>query len=286
MKKQVNSKAKPAKTSILSQILPAARGDSGSQPGARYKRALLLSGCMLAVLGVSWWHAQEAVLRAAVFQLPPDGSWLTVDGIETRDESEVAAVFEPDSGQSLASVDVAERRQQLLAIPWVKEARVSKVWPNAVRVAVRERAPVALVPLAGGEAVRMIDADGVLLEYRSTGNDGLPVMTGIDAEMDLRARQDRVKLFMAVMDACSVQRFSERVSEINVADLENALILAKHESRLVRLEMGNDHLRHRVEMFLNGVDSWQSALGPLKSVNLRLEGQIPVVLDIGGDRQS
>lgn len=286
MKKQVNSKAKPAKTSKLSQVLLAAHGDGGSQPGARYKRAALLSGFLLAVLGVSWWHAQEAVLRAAVFQLPPDGSWLTVDGVETRDESEVAAVFDPDNGQSLASVDVSKRRQQLLAIQWVKEARVSKVWPNAVRVAVRERAPVALVPLAGGEAVRMIDADGVLLEYRSTGNDGLPVMTGIDAEMDLRARQDRVKLFMAVMDACSVQRFSERVSEINVADLENALVLAKHEGRLVRLEIGNDHLRHRVEMFLNGVDSWQSALGPLKSVNLRLEGQIPVVLDLGGDRQS
>lgn len=286
MKKQVNSKAKAAKISRPRQVSPAAGAGGDPQSGARSKRAVLLSGCLLAVLGVSWWHAQEAVLRAAVFQLSPDGSWLTVDGVETRDESEVAAVFEPDNGQSLASVDVSERREQLLAIQWVKEARVSKIWPNAVRVAVRARAPVALVPLAGGEAVRMIDADGVLLEYRSTGSDGLPVMTGIDAEMDLRARQDRVKLFMAVMDACSVQRFSERVSEINVADLENVLVLAKHEGRLVTLEMGNDHLRHRVEMFLNGVDSWQSALGPLKSVNLRLEGQIPVVLDLGGDRQS
>ena len=286
MKQQANSKVKPAKISRLREVALAALADSGSQPGARHKRAVLLSGLLLAVLSVCWWQAQEAVLRAAVFQLSPDGSWLTVDGVETRDESEVAAVFESDNSQSLASVDVSKRRQQLLAIQWIKEARVSKVWPNAVRVAVRERAPVALVPLAGGEAVRMIDADGVLLEYRSTGNDGLPVMTGIDAEMDLRARQDRVKLFMAVMDACSVQRFSERVSEINVADLGNALVLAKHEGRLVRLEMGNDHLRHRVEMFLNGVDSWQSALGPLKSVNLRLEGQIPVVLDTGGDRQS
>lgn len=286
MKEQVNSKAETAKISRPRRVSPAAGAGGDPQPSAGSKRAVLLSVCLLAVLGVSWWQAQEAVLRGAVFQLSPDGSWLTVDGVETRDESEVAAVFEPDNGQSLASVDVSERREQLLAIQWVKQARVSKIWPNAVRVAVRERAPVALVPLAGGEAVRMIDADGVLLEYRSTGSDGLPVMTGIDAEMDLRARQDRVKLFMAVMDACSVQRFSERVSEINVADLENALVLAKHEGRLVKLEMGNEHLRHRVEMFLNGVDSWQSALGPLKSVNLRLEGQIPVVLDLGGDRQS
>ena len=286
MKQQANGKAKTAEISGSRRGSLAASADSGGQPGAGYKRALLLSGCLLAVAGVSWWHAQEALLRTAVFQLSPDGSWLTVDGLETRDASEVAAVFEADNGQSLASVDVSERRQQLLAIDWVKEARVSKIWPNAVQVVVRERAPVALVPLAGDDAVRMIDADGVLLAYRSTGGDGLPVMTGIDLEMDLRARQDRVKLFMAVMDACSVQRFSERVSEINVADLGNAFVLAKHEGRLVRLEIGSDHLRHRVEIFLNGVDSWQSALGPLKSVNLRLEGQIPVVLDLGGDRQS
>lgn len=286
MKQQVNNKGKTAEISRSRQGSPPASVDSGPQLGAGHKRALLLSGCLLAVLGVSWWHVQEAVLRAAVFQLSPDGSWLTVDGVETRDESQVAAVFEPDNGQSLASVDVSERREQLLAIQWVKEARVSKIWPNAVRVAVREREPVALVPLAGGDAVRMIDTDGVLLEYRSTGSEGLPVMTGIDAEMDLRARQDRIELFMAVMDACSVQSFSERVSEINVADLENALVLAKHEGRMVKLEMGNDHLRHRVEMFLNGFDSWQSALGPLKSVNLRLEGQIPVVLDLGGGSQS
>lgn len=286
MKKQVNSVAKTAETSSLRRVFLAASADGSPQPSARPKRAVLLSGCLLTVLGVSWWYAQEAVLRTAVFQLSPDGSWLTLDGIETRDESEVAAVFEHDNGQSLASVDVSERRQQLLAIQWVKEARVSKIWPNAVRVAVRERAPVALVPLAGGEAVRMIDADGVLLEYRSAGSDGLPVMTGVDTEMDLRARQDRVKLFMAVMDACSEQRFSERVSEINVADLDNALVLAKHEGRLITLEMGNEHLRHRMEVFLNGVDSWQSALGRLKSVNLRMEGQIPVVLDLGGDRQS
>lgn len=286
VKKQENSKATTAKISRSRRASPAASPGDGPRLGAGSIRAALLSGCALATLGVAWWLAQGTVAGAAVFQLSPDGAWLTVEGVATRDESEIVAIFDPDNGQSLASVDVSERRQQLLAIPWVKEARVSKIWPDAVRVVVHERAPVALVPLAGGEAVRMIDADGVLLEYRSTGSDGLPVMMGIDAEMDLGARQDRVKLFMAVMDACSVQRFSERVSEINVSDLENALVLAKHEGRLIRLEMGNDHLRHRVEMFVKGVDGWQSALGPLKSVNLRLEGQIPVVLDLGGDKQS
>ena len=286
MKKQSKSKGRAAKTSALRQAW-AALGFGGSlRPSVAFKRGVLRSGCLLALLGAAWWFVHEVALQAEVFRLSQDGAWLTVEGVESRDESEVRALFEPDQGRSLAMLDIVERRQQLLAIQWVREAWVSKVWPDGVRVVVRERAPVALVPIAGAEAVRMIDADGVLLAYSSAGSDGLPILTGIDAEMDLGARQDRVEFFMAVMDACGVRRFSERVSEVNVADLANAVVLAKHEGRLVQLQLGQEHLRHRVEMFLNGVNGWQSALGPVKAVNLRLEGQIPVVLDREQDKKS
>jgi len=286
VKKQSKSKGRAAKTSALRRAW-AALGFGGSlRPSVAFKRGVLRSGCLLALLGAAWWFVHEVALQAEVFRLSQDGAWLTVEGVESRDESEVRALFEPDKGRSLAMLDIVERRQQLLAIQWVREAWVSKVWPDGVRVVVRERAPVALVPIAGAEAVRMIDADGVLLAYSSAGSDGLPILTGIDAEMDLGARQDRVEFFMAVMDACSVRRFSERVSEVDVADLANAVVLAKHEGRLVQLQLGQEHLRHRVEMFLNGVNSWQSALGPVKAVNLRLEGQIPVVLDREQDKKS
>ena len=286
MNKQPMSKDNGAKTSALRRVWVALGFGGSPQPNAAFKRGVLRSGCLLALLCTAWWFVHEVALQAEMFRLSQDGAWLTVEGVESTDESEVTALFEPDKGQSLAMIDIVERRRQLLAIPWVREAWVSKVWPDGVRVVVRERAPVALVPLAGAEAVRMIDADGVLLAYSSVGSDGLPVLTGIDAEMDLVARQDRVEFFMAVMDACSVQRFSERVSEVNVADLANAVVLAKHNGRLVQLQLGHEHLRHRVEMFLNGVDGWQSALGPVKAVNLRLEGQIPVVLDLKLDKKS
>ena len=286
MKKRPMSKGKAAKTSALRRVWAALCFGGGLQPSAVFKSRVLRLGLLLVLLGTAWWGVREVALQAEVFRLPQDGDWLTVEGAESRDEAEVRALFEPDSGHSLAKLDIVERRQQLLAIRWVREAWVSKVWPDGVRVVVRERAPVALVPIAGAATVRMIDADGVLLGYSGVGSDGLPVLTGIDAGMDLGARKDRVEFFMAVMDACNVQGFSERVSEVNVADLANAVVLARHEGRLVQLELGKDHLRHRVEMFLNGVDGWQSALGPVKAVNLRLEGQIPVVLDVDQDKKS
>ena len=286
MNKQAKSKGNPAKPSALREVWWALGFGGSLQSSAAFKRGMLHFGCLLALLATAWWCVHEIALQAEVFRLSQDGAWLTVEGLESRDESEVRALFDPDKGRSLAMLNIEERRQQLLAIHWVREARVSKVWPDGVRVVVRERPPVALVPIAGADTVRMIDADGVLLDYSSVGSEGLPVLTGIAAEMDSAARHGRVEFFMAVMDACSVRHFSESVSEINVSDLENAVVLAKHDGRLVQLELGHEHLRHRVEMFLDGVDGWQSVLGPVKAVNLRLEGQIPLVLDLRQNKKS
>ncbi len=280
MKKQVTGEDAAAESPDLRRAWFAPASDSGWQLDPAHARKVLYAGCLLALLAVAGWFARQWLLQAEAFRLPSHAEWLTVEGGGSRDLSEVAALFEPDQGQSLASVDIAERRRQVLSIPWVGEARVAKIWPDRVRVFVRERVPLALVLIAGGEAVRMIAADGVLLPYHSEYGEGLPVLTGIDAGMDLQARRVRAEFFSAVMDACRVRRFSESVSEVNVADLENAVVLAKHDGRLVRLELGHEHLRHRVEIFLDGVDSWRSALGPVKSANLRLEGQIPVVLDL------
>ena len=106
---------------------------------------MLTLGCVLALLGGAWWLVYGVALQAEVFRLSQDGTWLTVEGVETRDESEVTALFKSDKGRSLAGIDIRKRRQELLAIRWVRDARVSKIWPNAVRVVVQERAPVALV---------------------------------------------------------------------------------------------------------------------------------------------
>ncbi len=51
---------------------------------------------------------------------------------------------------AFTSVPIHKRRQQLLAIDWVEEASVSKIWPNTLKVQVHERAPVAFVHLPAG----------------------------------------------------------------------------------------------------------------------------------------
>ena len=71
-------------------------------------------------------------------------------------------VFATDFDRSIFAVPLDERRRRLLAIDWVEDASVSRIWPDRLVVRIRERTPVAFVPLRSG--VLLIDSHGVLLD--------------------------------------------------------------------------------------------------------------------------
>lgn len=65
-------------------------------------------------------------------------------------------------GRALVDVDLGGAEEVLLALPSVAEVRVERVWPGTVEVDVVERAPVAVVSVAGGEA--LVAADGIVVD--------------------------------------------------------------------------------------------------------------------------
>ena len=66
------------------------------------------------------------------------------------------------------------------------------------------------------------------------------------------------------------------VSEVDVADLTNAVVLAKHRGRMIKLQMGDRHLKHRLDVFLSYIEAWRSEYGPVQAVDLRFEKQVTV----------
>ena len=90
---------------------------------------------------------------------------LVVEGVHYASASQVRHVFSQDFGRSLYLVPLQARREQLLAIDWVQDAAVSKIWPDTLRVAIREREPVAFVRLP--HAHRRRDAPGAHRSLRA-----------------------------------------------------------------------------------------------------------------------
>ena len=70
---------------------------------------------------------------------------LTIQGMVYAPRAKVAHVFAGDFGHSVLSIPLDERRRRLLAIDWVEDASVARIWPDRLIVRMRERRPVAFV---------------------------------------------------------------------------------------------------------------------------------------------
>lgn len=111
---------------------------------------------------------------------------IAVDGEVHRDTSDalVKRVGEHLS-RGLLTLDLAEIKASVEALPWVRAAGVRRLWPDRVELTVREHHPVALW---GNDA--LVTGDGVV--FRPPTGDlpaGLPRLSGADSRSELLARR-------------------------------------------------------------------------------------------------
>ena len=96
-----------------------------------------------------------------------------------RDEILVLAGITDRS--SLLFLDAARTRARLLSNPWIAEATVLKLYPDRLRIEIRERKPFALWQKDG--RISLIAADGAVLESNVRARfAGLPRVVGKGAE--------------------------------------------------------------------------------------------------------
>lgn len=113
---------------------------------------------------------------------------------------DLLAALRVDRGTAILGIDLAEARDRVVALPWVKAARVERRLPDVVYVEIVERTPLALWQRDG--AFTLIDQDGEPIHGRSVARfAGLPIVIGegaperaagalamLAAEPDLAAR--------------------------------------------------------------------------------------------------
>jgi cell division protein FtsQ len=135
-------------------------------------------------------------------------SRVEVAGNELLSDERVLRIAAVPEGEQLAFVDLADAARRVETMSEVKDADVTRAWPDGVLITVTERTAVAVVELAG--KIRGLDADGIVFrEYKtvppgmprvrpttSAGADALKEAAGVVSALpdDLAGRVDHVEV--------------------------------------------------------------------------------------------
>ena len=101
-----------------------------------------------------------------------DVDHLTVSGAARTSVAAVEQAAGIHTGAAMAWIDTGRARAGIETLPFVLHARVTRSWPDTVRIVVTERTPVAWVDDAGGHAV--VDGSGRVLAWVAAPPAGVP----------------------------------------------------------------------------------------------------------------
>jgi len=211
------------------------------------------------------------VITDAQFMLSRDRKdALTVEGARYASRSKILRVFARDFDRSIFQVPLAERRRGLLALDWVEDASVSRIWPDRLVVRIHERQPVAFVSLASG--VLLIDGAGGLLEPPAQATFTFPVLSGVRETDTAGERRDRVRTFLRFEQ--DMGYLAKDISEVDASNPDDIRIVAQVGNRAVELLMGDTGFARRYQNFLNHYSEIQKRSPKVKVFDLRLEDRI------------
>lgn len=195
---------------------------------------------------------------------------LQLRGVVHTSRAKVVRVFANDFERSLYSVPLDERRRRLLAIDWVENASVARVWPDRLVVTIHERQPVAFVRNRG--TVLLIDRHGVLLEPPAQAPFKFPILAGVSDTQTEAERGQRARAMLELLQ--ELGKHAADVSEVNAADLENLKVIAKADQGAEELLMGDSNFLTRYQTFLSAYPEVKKRPRKGRVLDLRLDGRV------------
>lgn len=179
-------------------------------------------------------------------------------------------------GGNIFLVSLDEMRNRVEAISWVKSATITRAFPHRLIVQVVERVPIAYVNVGGG--VKLVDADGVILEKPEHGDFAFPVIEGLEAASDAAGRRARIAMYQTFTQQLAQESASTGwlVSEVDLSDAEDlkAVLIQGEDSILVHF--GHEQFAQRFHDFQALVPEMRQSNPKIGSVDLRYRDQVVV----------
>lgn len=154
---------------------------------------------------------------------------ITVQGYERTSVAEIKKIANFDYNSSLIALSPGGAEQKLLKHPWIRYARVKRIWPDGLYVRVKEHRATALLITAGpdGEMMVYTNAKGKIIAPVKIGEElDYPVITGLgglaDGEMEVAVAEAARFLKLAARNNPNLP--AQSVSEIHFDPVEGMVI--------------------------------------------------------------
>ena len=164
-------------------------------------------------------------------------------------------------------LDASEARRRFESVPWIREARVRKILPNSVEVAVEPRVPIAILdknpPL-------LVDAEGFEIGPANAGAEtALPRFE--DADGFVRGAKEKIGLGWS----CLRELPPADRADVESLDLtRRGDVVLKFRSDPARLKLGEDGFAAKVGWFREKRGRWEREFGAIESLDLRFRDRI------------
>lgn len=239
-------------------------------PGRLIRAARIL--CPLIAVGAAAWFVADAAAGAEALHVDT----IRVRGNDHLPRGEVLTLLAGLQGQHILATDLEPWRRRVLGSPWVAQARLRRVLPSTVEVMVRERSPMGVARLDG--ELYLVDESGIVIDAYGPqyARFDLPVIDGLRQSADgAEAEPARAALAGRLLAEVGERRdLAERISQIDVSDPRDAVVLLDHDPALLRL--GDQDFTKRLELYVDLADTLRARVPAIEYVDLRYGDRVYV----------
>lgn len=214
---------------------------------------------------------------------------INVTGNHRLSKGEVLAMLESLRGHSVLAVDLADWRRALLNSPWVADASLRRTLPSTVDVVILERAPLGIARMNG--SLYLVDERGAVIDdYGPNYADlDLPIIDGLSGasqdasggpagpetpQGEVSANVHRALLARRLLDALRARNMAGQISQIDVSDSRNAVVLLEGDSTLIRL--GNERFVERLQSYHELAPALRERVPAIDYVDFRFDERVYV----------
>ena len=236
---------------------PAGASKDSRQKSFEWKAALhyiplLLKTVLAVALGLLAYLGYRTAVSASFFKVKS----VDVAGASRASREEIREAVQRLSNAGVWQADLEVIAKELREQPWVRDAVVTRVLPDGLRVRVTEREPRVISRTGGGRLV-WVDDEGVVLGAASPGDEDF-FIRGIEEGRTPEAakhNRERVSVARELSREWAQAGLTKRVSELNLEDLDDVRVQLAGQDAAVEVRLGKEDFGKRFRQALEVLDA-------------------------------